>query len=86
MKKFEPIDNNHVNKIFNDRRISDKMGVPKTPEKGRDYGFLPRKKSGPHENPNDLGYPDSKGLGGVKPKPKGPKPTMPWGTAKKVPK
>lgn len=76
MNKFEPIDHNYVHKVFNDRRITDKMGVPNSPERGGDYGYKPKPKRGPHD-PDTYKGPREGGWGGVKPKPKGPKPSLP---------
>lgn len=80
--KFNPIDHNFVNRNFNDRRIMDKMGVPQSPEKGGDYGYRPKPKAGPHDPKPGNGYEKpEKGWGGVKSKPKSPKPMLPSAAA-----
>lgn len=84
-KKFNPIHHDYINRNFNDRRITDKMGVPRTPEEGGNYGYRPKPKAGPHDPKPKDGYGNpEKGSGGIKPKPKGPKPTLsPWAAATK---
>lgn len=81
--QFKPIDNGYINRNFNDRRITGKLGIPHSPENGGDYAHTPKKKPlthgpkpkedpfapkrGPHDNPQSPGY------GSPRLKPKTPK-------------